>query len=107
MGLILPATTCAVAVYLLYQYALYPVFVSPLRKLPAAHWTCHFCSLWILLARKNKRENNTLFKAHLEYGTVVRIGPNEVSADGVEAIRAIYQGGFEKGFWYTIFDNYG
>ncbi|KAH8663873.1 cytochrome P450 family protein [Ilyonectria robusta] len=107
MGLILPTAACAVVVYLIYQYALYPVFVSPLRKLPAAHWTCHFCSLWILLARKNKQENNSLFKAHLEYGPVVRIGPNEVSADGVEAIRAIYQGGFEKGFWYTIFDNYG
>ncbi|KAH7007696.1 cytochrome P450 [Ilyonectria destructans] len=106
MGLILPTTTCVVAVYLLYQYAFYPVFVSPLRKLPVAHWTCHFCSLWILLARKNKQENNSLFKAHLEYGPVVRIGPNEVSADGVEAIRAIYQGGFEKGLWYTIFDNY-
>ncbi|KAM5354878.1 hypothetical protein ACJ41O_001524 [Fusarium nematophilum] len=107
MGLILPAAVATAVLYVLYHYLLYPAFLSPLRNLPAAHWTCHFSSLWVLLARKNRRENKSLHEAHLRHGPVVRVGPAEVSVDGVEAVRTVYQGGFEKGRWYSIFDNYG
>lgn len=107
MGLVIPTSIGALALLLLYHHVLYPAFISPLRKLPAAHWTCHFSSIWILAARLYRRENRSLHKAHIKLGPVVRIGPAEVSVDGVEGMRVIYQGGFEKGFWYSVFSNYG
>ncbi|KAL6355666.1 hypothetical protein LRP88_11270 [Fusarium phalaenopsidis] len=107
MGLVIPTAIGALALLLLYHHVLHPAFISPLRKLPAAHWTCHFSSTWILAARLYRRENRSLHEAHIKLGPVVRIGPAEVSVDGVEGMRVIYQGGFEKGFWYSVFSNYG
>ncbi|RSL54828.1 hypothetical protein CEP54_009700 [Fusarium duplospermum] len=107
MGLVIPTAIGALALLLLYHHVLHPALISPLRKLPAAHWTCHFSSTWILAARLYRRENRSLHEAHIKLGPVVRIGPVEVSVDGVEGMRVIYQGGFEKGFWYSVFSNYG
>ncbi|KAJ6784092.1 hypothetical protein PWT90_06856 [Aphanocladium album] len=45
--------------------------------------------------------------AHRRLGNVVRVSPDTISVDGVDAMRIIYQGGFPKAPWYRIFDNYG
>ncbi|OAA53347.1 cytochrome P450 monooxygenase [Cordyceps fumosorosea ARSEF 2679] len=74
---------------------------------PAPHWSCHFSSFWILRARKNGSENASLRGAHRRLGNIVRVGPDTISVDGVDAMRTIYQGGFPKAPWYRIFDNYG
>ena len=37
----------------------------------------------------------------------MRLGPNEISVNDVAGLRTVYAGGFEKGEWYSIFDNYG
>lgn len=84
-----------------------PLFLSPLAKVPAAHWSAPWSPLWILSARKRGRENRLLHDAHRRLGPVVRVGPNDVSIDGPEAVRVVYQGGFEKDPWYSVFDNYG
>ncbi|KAF4983349.1 hypothetical protein FDECE_17319 [Fusarium decemcellulare] len=107
MGLVLATTVNSISVWLLYVYIVYPAFLSPLSRIPAAHWTCHISSFWVLAARKLRRENKSLYHAHQRLGSVVRVGPHEVSVDGFEGVRAIYQGGFEKGHWYSVFDNYG
>ncbi|KAF4781047.1 cytochrome P450 [Colletotrichum scovillei] len=95
------------AAWLLYTLILQPLFLSPLSKIPAPHWSCHISPLWILYTRKSNRQNRTLHKAHLKLGPVVRIGPNELSVDGYDALKTVYQGGFEKDQWYSIFNNYG
>ncbi|KAK6211106.1 cytochrome P450 [Colletotrichum tabaci] len=97
----------SIAVWLLYQFILYPLFLSPLSKLAAPHWSCHISPLWILYTRKTNCQNGTLHQAHLRLGPVVRIAPNELSVDGYDALKTVYQGGFEKDEWYSIFDNYG
>lgn len=107
MGLILPSALGGLALLLSYQYIIVPVFLSPLAKVPAPHWTCHLSPIWMLLTRKQRRENMTLYEAHRKHGPVVRIGPREVSVDGVEGLRVVYQGGFEKDPWYSVFSNYG
>jgi hypothetical protein len=107
MGLILVTALGLLPVLLIYRYIIYPVFFSALSRIPAPHWTCHISPLWILAARKWRRENTSLYRAHQRLGPVIRIGPNEVSVDGLEGMRTIYQGGFEKGHWYSVFDNYG
>ncbi|KAF4922691.1 Cytochrome P450 monooxygenase sdnE [Colletotrichum viniferum] len=104
---LIPIAVGAVVVWLVYHFVAYPIFLSPLAKIPVPHWSCHVSPLWILLARKNNFQNRSLHKAHLQYGPVVRIGPNELSVDGYDVIKTVYQGGFEKDQWYSIFDNYG
>ncbi|KAJ6440034.1 cytochrome P450 3A12 [Purpureocillium lavendulum] len=97
----------AACLYLLYTYVLYPAFFSPLARLPTPHWSCAVSDFWILRARKKGVENRKLYDAHFRHGQVVRVAPNTVSVDGVEAMRAIYQGGYEKAPWYNRFNNYG
>lgn len=107
MALTLLVAIGILSVFLLYRYILFPAFLSPLAKIPSGHWSCHFTPLWILRARKSDCQNRTLHEAHLKHGQIVRVGPNELSIDGVEALRTVYQGGFEKDTWYSVFDNYG
>lgn len=92
---------------LTYHVIIYPAFISPLRKIPPAHWTVPFSRLWILIVRLQGRENRVLHLAHQKLGRFVRVGPNELSVNDAGAVRTIYQGGFEKTAWYSIFDNYG
>lgn len=93
---------------LIYKFIVYPSLISPLQQIPNAHWTAPFSSAWILWIRYNSRENRVVHAAHVKYGPVVRLGPNEISVNTVDGgIRTIYGGGFEKGDWYSIFDNFG
>lgn len=91
--------------YVLYE--LWHVFVSPLSNIPNAHWSCPYSPLWILWTRYRNRENRALHAAHLKYGPVIRLARNEISINDVAGLRTVYAGGFEKGQWYSIFDNYG
>lgn len=94
-------------VFLSYHFFVYPALISPLSKIPNAHWSASVSPLWILYKRFKHRENITLEDAHKRLGPFVRVAPNEVSVDDLESVRTIYQGGFEKPEWYEIFDNYG
>ncbi|KAI5866361.1 cytochrome P450 [Durotheca rogersii] len=105
--LCLPAACLIAALVLLYRYVIYPAALSPLARVPAAHWSCSFSPAWILWARFDSRENHTLHAAHRRLGPVVRVGPSELSVDSVDAVKTIYQGGFDKHPWYSVFDNYG
>ncbi|WYZ35537.1 hypothetical protein EsH8_X_000184 [Colletotrichum jinshuiense] len=106
-GLIPLVAVASIAAWLLHHFIIRPLFLSPLAEIPVPHWSCHVSPLWILHARKTNRQNRSLHAAHLAHGPVVRIGPNELSVDGYDALRTVYQGGFEKDRWYSIFDNYG
>lgn len=91
----------------LYHYVLYPAIFSPLAKVPTPHWTCSLSDGWILCARFSSRENRTLHAAHEKYGPIIRVGPRELSVNTMEAVKTIYQGGFDKHSWYSVFDNFG
>ncbi|KXJ89800.1 cytochrome P450 [Microdochium bolleyi] len=98
---------CILVVALFYQLVLYPAYLSPLSRLPQPHWSCSVSSAWILWVRFSGRENRTLHALHCKYGPVVRIGPAEVSVNSLEAVKTVYQGGFDKHAWYDVFNNYG
>ncbi|EEY19568.1 conserved hypothetical protein [Verticillium alfalfae VaMs.102] len=104
---IISAVASAFIVLAVYYGIINPGFISPLAKIPAAHWSCHYAPLWILAVRWNRCENRVLLEAHRRLGPVVRIGPKDVSIDGIDGLRIIYQGGFEKDPWYSVFRNYG
>lgn len=38
---------------------------------------------------------------------IVRIGPNEVSIMATEGIKVVFDGGFERSPWYSVFSNFG
>jgi hypothetical protein len=91
----------------IYRFIIYPTLLSPLSKIPNAHWSAPISPLWILLTRYRHLENRNIHTAHLKHGPVVRLGPNEVHVNDLASLRTVYAGGFEKGDWYSIFDNYG
>lgn len=107
---LIPVAAAFIGLVLLsYQYLIYPAFLSPLAKIPNAHWTCSFSSLWILYQRFRCRNNQITFAAHKAHGPIVRLGPRELSVNCVDGgIRTIYAGGFEKHEWYpNQFPSYG
>lgn len=91
----------------IYKFIIHPTFLSPLAKVPNAHWSAPVTEFWILWTRYKCRENRTLHAAHLKLGPVIRVAPNELSVNDLGSLRTAYTGGFEKGQWYSIFDNYG
>jgi len=96
-------------IILLYKYLLYPVFLSPLSKIPSAHITSSFSPLWILHKRRIGAENRAIHAAHQQYGPIVKLAPDQISVNCVDGgIKTVYSGGFEKSKWYhNMFDNYG
>ncbi|KAL8793561.1 MAG: hypothetical protein Q9195_003823 [Heterodermia aff. obscurata] len=91
----------------IYRFILYPAFLSPLAKLPNAHFTAAFSPVWILWKRYRSAENKAVHDAHLKYGPIVRVGPNDVSVNCVEGgIKPMAI--FEKPNWYpNAFRNFG
>jgi len=108
MGLSLgPLAGTFVSILLVYQYIIFPSFLSPLSHMPNAHWSSPYSRIWILSVRWNNRENKTLHAIHRRLGPVIRLGPNELSISNTDSLRNVYQGGFDKPIWYSVFDNYG
>jgi unspecific monooxygenase len=92
----------------IYKFLIYPTFISPLAKIPNAHWSAPISPLWILFHRQRQNDTPTVHDAHTRLGPLVRLAPNEISVNCVDGgIRTIYGGGFEKGDWYSnAFCNY-
>ena len=91
-----------------YTYLLYPAYISPLSKIPSAHPLSVITPFWIIWVRFHNREIKIVDAAHKKFGSVVRLGPNEVSVNCIDGgIRTVHGGGFEKPKWYSFFVKYG
>lgn len=87
---------------------IHPALISPLSKIPNAHFTASFSPLWILYNRWRSNEVTCIHAAHEKHGPIVRLSPNEVSVNSLEGLRLVYAGGFDKhDFYPNLFDNYG
>ncbi|KAB8206951.1 cytochrome P450 [Aspergillus parasiticus] len=93
----------------LYKCVVYPVFLSPLSKIPNAHWTVPISPAWMLWKRFRSQNNRTIQAAHERLGPIVRLSPSEISINCVEGgIKTVYTGGFEKHEWYPrVFGSLG
>jgi len=101
------AVGISLVLYLLYKYLLHPAFLSPLFKIPNAHWSSPLSPLWILWKRYDCAENKAIHAAHKKHGPIVRLGPNDISVNCVDGVIKTI-GGFEKPDWYpNAFFNYG
>ena len=92
-----------------YRVMIYPVFLSPLAKIPNVHWSAPISPVWMLWRRFTSRNNRTIQAAHERLGPIVRLGPSEISINCVDGgIKTVYAGGFEKHDWYPrVFGSFG
>ncbi|OQO11083.1 hypothetical protein B0A48_05338 [Cryoendolithus antarcticus] len=111
MGLpIIPTVAaCLLLAYFIYTYLIYPALLSPLSRVPNAHWSAPISPLWVLYHRLFQNDTRAVHAAHTELGPIIRLAPNELSLNCVDGgIRTIYAGGYAKGDWYSnVFSNYG
>ncbi|TID15282.1 cytochrome P450 [Venturia nashicola] len=98
----------ATLLLLIYKFLLHPLFISPLSRIPSAHPLASITPLWILWKRYTTQEIRTIHSAHQSLGPIIKLSPNEISVNCLKGgISTVYSGGFEKGFWYDFFTNYG
>ncbi|GLA83012.1 hypothetical protein AtubIFM56815_007203 [Aspergillus tubingensis] len=67
----------------------YNLFFHPLRSFPGPP-LAKVSKLWSRIGNRTGRKSDRIHEAHLKYGPVVRIGPNELSFAEPAAARAIY-----------------
>ncbi|QMW28307.1 hypothetical protein G4B84_003596 [Aspergillus flavus NRRL3357] len=106
---IVAISAIVLTITLLYKCIVYPVFLSPLSKIPNAHWTAPISPAWMLWKRFRSQNNRTIQAAHERLGPIVRLSPSEISINCVEGgIKTVYTGGFEKHEWYPrVFGSLG
>ncbi|MCJ1230223.1 hypothetical protein MMC12_006895 [Toensbergia leucococca] len=98
----------ALLLLLTYKYIIYPVFLSPLSKIPNAHFTSPILSTWIQWKKGKGPGTRAIYALHQKLGPVVRLGPNTIHVNTAAALRTVYVGGFEKPEYYqNAFMNYG
>jgi len=99
----------AILGWLFYSYVLYPFYLSPFAKVPGPRLAA-MTSAWITAVDFGGKRSVTIDALHRKYGKVVRLGPNELSFTGVDAMQKIYGAGtaFSKAdYFYNIFMAYG
>ena len=103
------AALVGVVALAIYRLIIQPAYLSPLAKIPNAHWSSPISPLWILYHRLFQKDTPAVHAAHSNLGPIIRLAPNELSVNSVDGgIRTVYPGGYEKGDWYSnVFSNYG
>ena len=107
MSLLPAAAATLVAGFLLYSLC-GGLFFGPLARLPGSKT---FALTKMRLAYEDYKGTRTrkINALHNQYGTAVRVGPNEVAFNSLSALRTIYGAGsgFERTSFYQMFDVYG
>ncbi|KAK4960927.1 hypothetical protein LTR10_001416 [Elasticomyces elasticus] len=96
-----------ILIWPIYKLVITPAFLSPLFKLPAAHWSSHLSARWFDRECATFGELKTLYALHQRLGPIVRLGPNEVSVVSEEGLKKVYTAGLDKSNWYDSFRVYG
>ncbi|KAF5689946.1 cytochrome p450 3a19 [Fusarium circinatum] len=81
--------TLAILALALVSVIIYSCFLHPLRHIPGP-FLAKFSPLWIIRALHRIQFNSELQALHQQYGSVIQIGPNEVSFASLKAETAIY-----------------
>ncbi|KAI5244665.1 putative cytochrome P450 [Aureobasidium subglaciale] len=90
-------------------YFVYTRLASPLAKLPGPIYTI-FTPLYLIYNEFTGNRRVYIDNLHTIHGSVVRIGPNEVSFASYEAMKEIYTSGgsgFDRTEFYELFMQFG
>lgn len=105
--LLIAASVCIFSV-LLHRYLIEPLLLNPLSRIPGPK---SFALTKWRLALEDLRgtRTRTILRLHQKYGSVVRVGPEEVSFNSVTALKTIYGAGsgYDRTKFYDMFDVYG
>ncbi|KAK5111281.1 hypothetical protein LTR85_012222 [Meristemomyces frigidus] len=105
---LIPLVAAAISITILYQFILYPLFLSPVAGIPAVHPLAKISSLYMLWIRFWDDENDTVFAAHQKHGEVIRLGPDELSVNCVDdGIKTIYGKNFDRHYFYRVYEDCG
>jgi len=105
MGLLLISGS-VLLLFLSYKLVIQPL-LSPLSRIPNAHFTSHLSNGWIIWQRYQGRENRAIHDAHQRLGPIVRLGPRALSVNTADDLKVIYSDRFDKDEFYAAFANYG
>ena len=100
----------AAAAIILWKFLVFPIFLSPVAKVPAAHPLATFSTIWIQWHRWRGSDFEALAAAFERKGPYVRIGPNEIvtnSKEGFECIYGVGKRNLNKYKTYDYFMNHG
>ena len=75
--------------FYLFSLAIYNVFLHPLRNIPGPP-LAKLSKAWSRYGNLQGRKSHRIHEAHLKYGPVIRIAPNEASFADPRAVRDIY-----------------
>lgn len=98
----------ALSICLVYSYVLKPFYLSPFAHVPGPKLAA-MTSWWIRWIDFSGHRAATIDSLHRKYGKIVRVGPNELTFTGAEAMQKIYGAGsgFSKPeYFYNIFIAY-
>lgn len=97
-----------VSVALLFYQICSSVLSRPLARMPGPK-SFAFTRLRLMYEEYKGTRTRKINALHREYGSVVRVGPDEVAFNSISAMRAIYGAGsgFERTDFYHIFAAYG
>ncbi|KAI5239920.1 putative P450 monooxygenase [Aureobasidium subglaciale] len=91
-----------------YHIIIEPLYLNPKSRIPGP--TSFALTKWRLAWEDFKgSRTRTIHALHEKYGPIVRIGPDEIHCNSLEALRTIYGAGsgFERTWFYRMFDAYG
>lgn len=80
---------CGLAIVKLLLSCLYNLFFHPLRHIPGPR-LARVSRLWSRIGNFHGRKSERIHEAHLKYGSVVRVSPNEISFSDPAAVQDIY-----------------
>lgn len=109
MSLLTALGALLVLFWVIYQFFLFPKFISSLSSVPPIHWSAKFSSIYSLYVRYKGTELSNLVEAHKKHGPLVQVGPRDVSVNCYQdGVLKIYDAGFGKPTaWYSMFNYFG
>ncbi|THX67361.1 putative P450 monooxygenase [Aureobasidium pullulans] len=91
-----------------YHLVIEPLYLNPKSKIPGPK--SYALTKWRLALEDFQGTRTvTIHALHQKYGPIVRVGPNEIHFNSLNALRTIYGAGsgFERTWFYRMFDAYG
>ncbi|KAJ4158668.1 uncharacterized protein LMH87_009184 [Akanthomyces muscarius] len=87
---VLVALAAAAIALAFFRFIIYQNHFSPLSRVPAAHPLAKITSLWIQWHRWRGTEFDCITSAIAASGPYIRVGPNEVILNAIDAVQNVY-----------------
>ena len=89
-----------------YKFLIRPVYLSPYAQIPHASFLSPVTSLLTQWKRFQGQEVAAFSAAFQKKGPIVRVGPNEIGINDIDAVKTVHGYGHnncDKPHWYNVF----